>query len=172
MNCPIMRSHRDMEISQKIYKSTPVLCKDNVDGAGKSRWNISFMRMFDMAGDSSCFMDEDFEGSVPLYEGKLIHQYDDRHATYLKDEHGNIVSRSLTDEDKQRDIEICPRYWMMPSLVKERLLTKEYSRPWIIGFRDVARGTDERTLIATALNAANALEINYHLFSLRTRMLG
>lgn len=44
-------------------------------------WGIRFMRMLDMANDSHLFRDRPGEGLLPLYEAKMIHQFDHRWAT-------------------------------------------------------------------------------------------
>jgi hypothetical protein len=45
-------------------------------------WGISFMAMLHMSNDSHLFKDEPAPDRLPLYEAKLIHQFDHRWATY------------------------------------------------------------------------------------------
>ena len=45
-------------------------------------WGISFMAMIHMSGDSGLFKNEPAPDRLPLYEAKLIHQFDHRWATY------------------------------------------------------------------------------------------
>src|SRR5690606_13198099 len=92
---PVFRSERDAELTKKLYRAAPVLMRDAVTaGEGKQAkvvepaqnpWGISFMRMLDMANDSHLFKDEPAADHLPLYEAKLIHQFDHRWATYTAD---------------------------------------------------------------------------------------
>src|SRR5690606_37863621 len=94
--CPIFRTRRDAEITKAIYRRVPVLVNEVT---GENPWNVSFMRMFDMANDSGLFRTrEDLERDgfelrgnrfvmqeqvyLPLYEAKMMHQFDHRFATY------------------------------------------------------------------------------------------
>ncbi|MCS7003073.1 MAG: hypothetical protein NZ518_09520, partial [Dehalococcoidia bacterium] len=44
---------------------------------------------------------------------------------------------------------VTPRYWVPAAEVEARLAAKGWTRPWLLGWRDIARATDERTMIAT-----------------------
>lgn len=119
LTCPVFRSERDAELTKKLYRIAPVLIRDAVTiGEGKQAkelepvqnlWGISFMRMLDMANDSHLFKDEPAPDYLPLYEAKLIHQFDHHWATYTPD--GN--SRDVTPDEKESpDFTITPRYWV------------------------------------------------------------
>jgi len=83
------------------------------------------------------------ERYVPLYEGKMIHQFDHRWATYDATD-----SRDVTKAEKAYpDFEPRPRYWVPERDVAERLATKGWTRDWLMGWRDICRSTDERTSI-------------------------
>src|SRR5262249_31928664 len=43
-----------------------------------------------------------------------------------------------------------PRYWVPESNVQERLRDK-WNRQWLLGWRDICRSTDERTVIASIM---------------------
>lgn len=90
---------------------------------------------------------------IPLYEAKMIHLYDTRWATYTED--GS--TRTLTWKEKQdRSIPILPRYWVHEDEV-ERKLDGRRDKSWMLGWRDICRSTDVRTVITTQLpyNAYN-----------------
>jgi hypothetical protein len=81
---------------------------------------------------------------VPLYEAKLIHQFDHRWATY-----DGADSRDATAAEKaDTGFEPTPRYWVPESEVADRLAAKNWTRRWLMGWRDICRSTDERTVIA------------------------
>ena len=81
---------------------------------------------------------------VPLYEAKMVHQYDHRWATY-----DGIESRDTTAaEHADPAFEPTPRYWLPAPDVAGALPPGMRSRAWLMGWRDICRATDERTLIA------------------------
>lgn len=83
---------------------------------------------------------------VPLYQAKMMHQFDHRWATYE-----GVDFRDVTLAEKGNpDFEVAPRYWLPASSVDARLATKNWMRGWLMGWRDICRATDERTTIAAA----------------------
>jgi hypothetical protein len=99
---------------------------------GAAGWSVRFHREFDMTNDSDLFQTSDGPGRLPLYEGKMIHQYNHMFAS--------------------------PKYWLDEQEARQRLLGREEDRgqrldyqSYRLGFRDVARNTDERTCIMTLL---------------------
>ena len=126
--CPTFRSKMDAEITKKIYRSAPILIREGTElTAEKNPWNITFQAMFHMSSDSHLFktyenlMDTGgyFQGTkfvtasgelLPLYEAKMVHQYDHRWATYEAD---GETSRDCTLSEKQNpDYTVLPRYWV------------------------------------------------------------
>ena len=83
---------------------------------------------------------------VPLYEAKMVHQYDHRWATY----DGTDARDATETEHRDPGFEPTPRYWLpydkLPATVRDR--------GWLLGWRDICRATDERTLIAGVIPAA------------------
>lgn len=153
---PIIRSHRDMEITRKVYSQVPILYRQDSNGNDINPWCIDFMTMFHMSGDSGLFNEKQIDGSVALYEGKSIHQFDDRFSTYELDSKNIVGDRVVASDEKSKDYEITPRYWISEKEVINKWASKSYSKPWVLGFRDIARATDERTLIATVLRTSVA----------------
>ncbi len=84
---------------------------------------------------------------VPLYEAKMIHQFDHRWAGYAED--GKNSSDLGLTEKQDPACEPDPRYWVPETEVNDRLSAKGWNRGWLMGWRDIARATDERTVIAT-----------------------
>ena len=148
--CPIFRSQYDAELTKKIYKRVPVLINETIpDG---NPWGISFMAMMHMSGDSGLFRTKDklkeLKDPVPLYEAKMIHQFDHRFATYADD--SDEGSREVTEQEKaDPNFKVTPRYWVERAEVEERLARKNWPHPWLMGWRDICRSTDERTVIAS-----------------------
>lgn len=76
----------------------------------------------------------------------MIHHYDTRWATYQSDG----TTRRMTKAEKATHLAPLPRYWMPEAEVMARLQGR-WDRSWLLGWRDVCRSTDERTMIATLL---------------------
>ncbi|MDD5461523.1 MAG: hypothetical protein PHG00_07805 [Methylococcales bacterium] len=117
-------------------------------------WGIRFMTMFHMSNDSYLFQGSPSADRLPLYEAKMIHQFDHRWATYCVED-GKDNSGDVALADKQNpDFRVTPRYWVDKAEVEQRLRDKGWERGWLLGFRDICRATDERTLIASVLPLA------------------
>lgn len=119
LTCPVFRSERDAELTKKLYRAAPVLMRDAVwEGEDKNArivrpaenpWGISFMTMFHMSNDSHLFESTAAPDRLPLYEAKLIHQFDHRWATYTPD--GDSRDMALA-EKQDHAATVTPRYWV------------------------------------------------------------
>jgi hypothetical protein len=119
LTCPVFRSERDAELTKKLYRAAPVLMRDAVvEDEGKqvkvakpaqNPWGISFMAMLHMSNDSHLFKYEPAPDRLPLFEAKLIHQFDHRWATYTAD--GASCDVTLA-EKASPDFTVTPRYWV------------------------------------------------------------
>jgi len=168
--CPIFRTRRDAEITKGIYRRVPVLVDEAKDPSGDP-WQMRFMRMFDMANDSGLFRSseelqaEGFEldGNVfiarttrytPLYEAKMIHQFDHRYGTYRGQTEAQANKGVLpqVDEREHKDPRSSPipRYWVDQAEVEARL-TGTWERDWFIGWRDITNSVARRTLVSAAI---------------------
>ena len=160
--CPIFRSRRDAEITLGIYGRHPVLIRhDTPDG---NPWDLSFMTMFHMSNDSGLFRTREqleadgwfLDGNIfcrgsermlPLYEAKMVHHYDHRWATYTDT---NDVRDSTEAEHTNPAFVVLPRYWVTTAEVEAQLEGRS-EQQWLLGFRDICRSTDERTMIAASI---------------------
>lgn len=182
---PVFRSRSDAELTAKIYRNVRVFI-DEGEGEPGNPWGASFMTMFHMSNDSGLFRtapELEKEGFVrhgthwlpkgagtaedasrqlvPLYEGKMIHQFDHRRGDFaLAKERGDADYREIPSPpmDRMEDVsfEITPRYWVPMHEVKARLRTRGYTRGWLTGWRDITNATNERTVIASAIPAVAA----------------
>ncbi len=152
---PIFRSRRDAELTKHIYRRVPVLIDEGQGDAGNP-WGVAFAAMFHMANDSGLFHTSPAPNSsttgdegalLPLYEAKLVHQFDHRFATYQGGD-----TECLSDAAKaDPDFRITPRYWVPADEVEARLREKGWDRWWLLGWRDITNATNERTVIASVI---------------------
>ena len=89
---------------------------------------------------------------VPLYVGRMIHQFDHRAASVHLNEK-NLHNPALSDDiDAERKADSSfvptPQYW-----VPRKKISLPDNLGWTIAFRDIARATDARTVIAAAVPA-------------------
>ncbi len=152
--CPIFRSKRDAELTKSIYRRVPVLIKeDDPDG---NPWGIKFVRMFDMSNDSHLFrtreqLEEDgweLRGNVfckgdekylPLYEAKMMHQFDHRYATYSDNGETRLIT--LTEHQDESFLPI-PNYWVNQTEISQ------IEKDWLLSYRRFGPSTNERSIIA------------------------
>jgi hypothetical protein len=128
--CPVFRSQRDAELTKKLYRATPVLVAERQgDGASDvNPWSIRFTRMFDMSNDSSLFHDEPTGASeqkwLPLYEAKMVHQFDHRWATYVSapEKPDGLDTEDCSSAQKaDPEFVVRPRYWVSEREVLARI---------------------------------------------------
>jgi hypothetical protein len=166
---PVFRSRRDAEITIGIYKRVPVLWRDDPE---ENPWGISFLRMLDMANDSSLFRTQEdlthegwsLQGNVfirgaermlPLYEAKMVHHYDHRFATFdsldQRPSPGRWLPRLTVGDHDDPRLSALPWYWVAEAEVETRLMARGWDKDWLLGWRRNARSVDERTMIPFVL---------------------
>ena len=168
LTSPVMRSNYEAEILVKIHERTPVLVNESLD---QSR--ADFLIMFISETGSGSYKKEDsllkdgFVKSdnkfakngvdyVPLYEAKLIHQYDFAYATYRTD---NQIDE-FDEEEKSKTTNYIARTknWVPVQLVNEALERKNWKHDWLLGYRDVTNPMNERTAIASVFPRVGAAQ--------------
>lgn len=113
--CPVFRSQADAELTKKIYRQVPVLIKEAAkDSEEVNLWGIKFSTMFHMSNDSGLFHDEAAEGTLPLYEAKMMHQLDHRWATYYWNKNKDAIDSKDVEIPQKADAnyQVQPRYWV------------------------------------------------------------
>lgn len=169
--CPTFRSRRDAEINKAIYRRVPILLREGTEGRPDDNpWGVRFLAMLHMANDSGIFRTRDVlekdgwrlrgnvfergeERMLPLYEAKMVHHYGHRFGDY-RDKPAGSQDTQLPDvpEERVQDPGYRPlsRYWVPQSEVAERLEGR-WDRGWLLGWRDICRSSDVRTVIAAVI---------------------
>jgi len=170
--CPIFRTRADAELTRKIYERVPVLINEET---GENPWGISFLRMFDMSNDSHLFRTRaQLEAAgyrlvgnrfvrasgerraasgedvyLPLYEAKMIHQFDHRYGSFEGlSSRTNVQLPTPTPEHYADPYYVpLPWYWVDGKHVTTQ--ANNWPRMWWLGYRRIVRATDERTAIAS-----------------------
>jgi hypothetical protein len=136
------RSKAEMRSAEKMTRFPRL--KDEIAGS----WNLLLEREFHMTDDSDLYRAKSGAGCLPLYEGKMIHQFDHRwgEPKYWLNE--KEASRRLLAA-RRREVAQAAKAGGMTwdGEAEPRLAYTSYR----LAFRDVARNTDERTMIVTVL---------------------
>jgi hypothetical protein len=121
------KSETDVRIAEKMLRFPP-LGEKFLD-----QWNLTLTGEFHMTGDSTLFKTCEGAGRLPLYEGKMVHQFT------------HLLAK--------------PRYWIDEE-EGAKVLSARNGRSrggrldyqtFRLAFRDVARNTDSRTMLACIL---------------------
>lgn len=166
---PVFRSRADAELTAKIYMNVPILIREG-DGAAGNPWGINVhTRLWHMAEDADWFKTTSqliSEGYVrsgsrwkseaptstqpeysPLTEAKMVTYFDHRAATYgdRGDDRGyRVLPESSLEQHQDENFEPEPFYWV-PQPEVDRRLDPMWKYGWLLGWKDVAAATNERT---------------------------
>jgi hypothetical protein len=167
--CPVVRSKRDLEILRTCHKKHGVLIQNDPQ---KNLWGAIPTFMFQMSDSEGKFKNleeldiyternrvyakaiDSIEELVPLYEAKLVHQFDHRYATFVGQSRQDIKSgnaREISLEEKVALSYSLPRYWISNSTFLEKMKIRPARGKWLLSYREIARASDERTFIACIL---------------------
>jgi type I restriction-modification system DNA methylase subunit len=166
--CPVFRTKVDAKLTLKIYRQAQILVNEST---GQNQWGVEFLRMFDLSNDSSLFQsraklaEEGFElrGNIftkdtavylPLYEAKMIGQFDHRFASLIGDADTNgRISRKYVGwySVRYQDAEelALPQHWIKKEEVEQRL--GSWKCNWLLCFRDITNNVVARTAIFAAV---------------------
>ncbi len=142
--CPVFFWHRSAEITKEIYRRVPILDSDSVG----CPWGISFLSMFHMSNDSNLFATNDGPNLLPLYEAKMMNQFNHRFSDYALLNDGGR-SHMLPEVPVAHLVNpaygVTPFYFVPQTEVASRL-GRNASRGWFVGFRGVASAGLVRTI--------------------------
>ena len=148
---PQCETPEDLRILTRVAEELPTL--------GQSDWNARYTSGLHMTSDAAELRDREgleaegyqlrgswfLHGSeefAPVYEGKFIHQYDHRFATFdgiSVDKRFGIKAATINpteDQKGDRELEIVPRYWVRRRFFEENARARGVSMDWNIAFRD------------------------------------
>jgi hypothetical protein len=147
-NCPIFRNKQDARIVKNIYDRYPIL----VDEAkGINDYGIFFRQgLYHMTIDTTDGYikeanDHAFDNPIYLYEGKMMNQYDNLFANYSVEADEYL---SLAREKVHTSI---GQYVVDKSDLIDRSNSNHWPHQWFLVYRNIARSTDERTLIGSII---------------------
>jgi hypothetical protein len=169
---PVFRTRRDAALALRVHRRLPVLVRQGPPR--RAAWPLRYATMFHMTNDSDKFVTaaelerrgayrakgengwrRGEERWVPLLVGRSIHQFDHRYASVTENTENlhNPFGSEPTTAHQHADPQFnpAPRFWVSADTV-----SFPAGLEWAIGFRDIARPTDARTMIASLVPFAGA----------------
>jgi hypothetical protein len=162
---PIIKDSRDIDVVTKIFQTNVATPLREV--------SIRYVRMFDMANDSSRFFtiaQMDAGGGYPvdasswkwqekslvrLFEGKMVQAFDHRAASlsFYKTNIFRTGEGEATTDDEHAD----PAFLVTPRFYVEFLDGEwESPRPWVLAIKDITSTTNTRSTICSLIPKAGA----------------
>ena len=142
LSCPQLISAMEATLLRRIYEAGTVIYRESTQ---ENPWGWQSWQMLNETHEADLLVEDAVnEDTIPLYEGKLFHQFDHRYASYVRAE----TVEYLTSLYKQRP-ELHPktRYTVARRLWSERVADDGYTAKWILAFRRITNATNERTSI-------------------------
>ncbi|MFG3106875.1 Eco57I restriction-modification methylase domain-containing protein [Streptomyces tendae] len=144
--CPVFRSRRDAEISvQAAQQFGPLRSKMSTGSYGLTIRRLFNLGMRDI--QNLCTRGTGpHDGHTPMLESKMTHAYNHRYSTYS----GNALGEThygTIDQLEDPEWRNYGRY-TIPKKELDAKISELWNREWILTWADVARNTDERTLIS------------------------
>jgi hypothetical protein len=153
-----LKSRRELEICEKLYAEHPLL-----GDKGEGKWNVDFVREFDMTGDSKLFppigkwLEKGYEPdgygrwrgpdgdlALPLYEGRMIGQFDFSQKGWVSGKGRTAVWREIPWHEKV----IEPQYLMRREVFEENSPIADGPK---LAIMDISSATNTRTLISSVV---------------------
>jgi hypothetical protein len=150
---PELRDRREQELYGRLHAAHPAL------GDRHQNWNVDFVRELDMTNDRDAFVElselvdmgastsdgtvwehPDGRRFVPLYEGRLVHQFDHAAKSYT----GGAGRRARWSPAPLEKKIIQPHYWVQED-------TNSLALPARAGFCDITGHANERTVLAALI---------------------
>jgi hypothetical protein len=174
LTCPVFRSEADAILARSVYQRVPVLCRiaaaPDESPPSSNPWGYRGLLMFMANTASNLFRSKEdlnqdgwrldgntfAEGSekfLPLYEGKMVWQFDHRYGGFeSRSADSDNTQLPSVSESQHADPGFIPqpRHWIPAVEVHGRLKGK-WNHEWFIAYRDITNATNERTVVATAI---------------------
>lgn len=181
--CLVARNRRDAEIAKAIYRRVPILLNEE-DSVHGNLWGFQGVLMFMVNTASNLFRTyvqleddgwsldrntyrKDREEYLPLYEGKMINQYDHRFGTYTGQTEAQANQGKLpeltVEQHQDPDLTVMPFYWISAAEIQKRLADVPHST-WFLVWRDITSSVTTRTSIFAVIpysGVANNLPLLY-----------
>ncbi len=160
--CPSFKSQFEYDLNNKLFKFGVLKDEEDLNN------EVEVHRMINMSSDSNLFMNSYFEGSLPLYESKLIYLYDHRYSTFqnaTKEDIGKGNAADVSVDQKQdSQFKIVPRYFIDKSIINPKNDKWNWRNKWYLAYRYISASTNERTAICSIIPSSVVSNSSYLIF--------
>lgn len=139
LTVPEVRSEREWVLFRGLVENGTTLAAPE--------WSHSYQRELDMTNDRKKFELAHVPGSLPLVEGRMVHQHRSMAKAYLSGTGRSAVWQPLPLGRGRNQ----PQFWVDPTRLPSSLVARTASAR--AGFCDVTGQTNERTLLAAVIPA-------------------
>ncbi|MEX2309819.1 MAG: N-6 DNA methylase [Pirellulales bacterium] len=139
---PEFANQYEIDIARKMYSAWPKFGDETVTGPRRV-----YMREIDMGTDRDLFSGE--QAGYPLYEGRMVWQYDYRAKGYRSGRGRRAVWEDLPFGNSGKSIQ--PQWYIPEENVPDKV--RQRMNHFRIGFCDVSSPSNERSLVAALLPA-------------------
>jgi hypothetical protein len=159
---PAFKNQYEVDINRKLYRYG--VLKDDVEAANK----VHIHRMINMTADAHLLHEDYSDGMLPVYESKLIHQYDHRYATFediSKDDKSKGNARLMTVIEKAEPSKYTiPRFYSAKSVAIEKNENWSWLHKWYFDYRYISSSTNERCSISAIIPLSVISNSAYSIF--------
>jgi hypothetical protein len=141
--CPTFFFRRSAELTLAIYRRFPIFA------SAETGWDIELSAMLHMGEASALFSTSSKSGYRPVYESKMIHQFNHRFASYhllSEGERSHMLPETPEELFIDPDFSPSPCYYCPESEITARLSGKS-ERKWMIASRRITSAGLYRTCI-------------------------
>ena len=151
---PICRSIRDFKLLTDLHKTKWMLALQAKPWVGFTSSATSNIWKFN---ENEIFPEDGF---VSLCEAKCIHQFNHRFATYIDTSREAKLAGNPNGfvEKKSPEAKIVTRYLVPREAWLNHISSRQSYTSAVCGYRDVARATDERTMISAIIPLAGFMQ--------------
>jgi hypothetical protein len=143
--CPTFFFRRSAEVTLEIYRRLPILASQ------KSGWKFELSAMLHMGEASELFSTARKPGLLPVYESKMIHQFNHRFGSYhllAEGERSHMLPETSVELLGDASFQPSPCYYTPESEVLEKLSGKSI-RKWMIASRRITSAGLYRTSLVS-----------------------
>lgn len=159
---PAFKNQFEVDINRKLYRFG--VLKDDSDKENK----VHIHRMINMTADAHLLQEDYNNGMLPVYESKLIHQYDHRYATFegsTKEEKEKGNAKGLSDAEKANSNKfIEPRFYALKAIAIEKNKKWDWMHDWYFAYRYISRSTDQKTSMSSIIPMSAVSNSAYLIF--------
>jgi len=149
---PAFKSQYEVDLNRKIYKYGVLKNDEELSNT------VHIHRMINLTADAHLLFSEMSDDRLPVYESKLLHQFDHRYATFNgieMDDRQKGNARLLTAIEKENiDCSIEARFYSPSVTMLEKNEKWKWEYKWFFAYRVISSSTNERCSIASIIPKA------------------